>query len=90
MQVKPFGVLTSHEKTTFVDCPTEGGCKFHDGELKSVNWDYKYTCCDESSQNYDAARSLPGCTKGKHCSKHHTNYPYAAYNFYMAKQVTHV
>ena len=69
--------------------PTEGGCKFHGGELKSVGWDYKYTCCSKSSRNYDAARSLPGCTKGKHRSKHHTNYPYAAYYFYMAKQVTY-
>ena len=69
--------------------PTEGSCKFHGGELKDVSWwECKYTCCGKSSRNYDAACSLPGCTKGKHRSKHHTDYPYAAYNFYMAKQVS--
>ena len=97
MQVSPHNPLLRTRSNHFaITCksqrklvPTEGGCKFHGGELKGVGWDYKYTCCDESSQNYDAARSLPGCTKGKHRSKHHTDYPYAAYYFYMAKQVTY-
>ena len=50
-------------------------------------WTYKYTCCGKTSRDYEPARNLPGCTKGKHRSKHHTDYPYPAYYFYMNELV---
>jgi len=69
----------------------EGICRYHASRLQSAgSWTYKYTCCGKTSRDYDSARSLPGCTKGKHRSKHHTEYPYAAYYFYMNKLVRSV
>ena len=65
----------------------EGSCHYHNGALKGMGWDYKYTCCDKKSRNYDAAKTIPGCTKGKHRSQHHTDYGYSAYIFYMQNQV---
>ena len=65
----------------------EGSCHYHNGTLKGMGWDYKYTCCDKKSRNYDAAKTIPGCVKGKHRSQHHTDYGYSAYIFYMQNQV---
>ncbi len=71
-------------------CSTEGSCKYHGGKLGGAGWEYKYSCCNKSTRNYERAKTLPGCTKGKHRSKHHMDYPYAAYNFYMHALVSRV
>ena len=62
---------------------SEGGCKYHSGGLTSEDWADVYSCCNEGSDSIESARDLPGCTSGKHRSKHHTEYFYAAYYFYM-------
>ena len=65
----------------------EGGCKYHSRELHGAGWNFTYSCCGKSSNSYDSAKLLAGCTKGKHCSKHHTDYVYSTYFFYMIEQV---
>ena len=75
---------------TCVQCSAEykesengkGSCKYHTHKLKGWNR-YTYGCCDASSSNYEAAKSLTGCTKGKHRSEHHEEYSYSAYFSYM-------
>ena len=53
---------------------------FHCAFLKYL---YSFKCCNQESRNYDSANLLPGCKKGKHCSEHHENYPYAAYTTFI-------
>ena len=48
---------------------------------------YSFRCCNQKSRNYDSANLIPGCKKGKHCSEHHENYPYAAYTTFMMDTV---
>ncbi|XP_064382526.1 uncharacterized protein LOC135331333 isoform X2 [Halichondria panicea] len=61
----------------------EGGCKHHTGTLKYGGWKATYTCCNASAGDQDKARTLLGCTKGKHRSQHHLDYPYSHYYFHM-------
>ena len=71
----------------FICSFAEGSCHYHSGVLKGAGWSYEYTCCSKSSEDYNAAKTIAGCTKGKHCSQHHTKYQYSAYVFYMQDQV---
>ena len=48
---------------------------------------HRFKCCNQKSQNCDAAKLIPGCKKGKHCSEHHENYTYAAYTTFMMDTV---
>lgn len=88
MRANEVHALSLTPRILYFFTPTEGGCKYHAGKLRGVGWDYKYTCCSRGSRNYDGARAIFGCTKGKHRSKHHTDYPYAAYNFFMIEQAS--
>lgn len=58
----------------------EGYCKYHNG---TINY-YKnnLSCCNKRANNGDL-QSVPGCTKGKHHSKHHIKYFYTMYSVYM-------
>lgn len=49
--------------------------------------EFKYSCCEAGCANYEAAKLVRGCTKGKHHSQHHTDYHYSSYVFYMQEQV---
>ena len=42
---------------------------------------YSFRCCNQNAENHN------GCRKAKHCSKHHDNYPYAAYSTFMMDTV---
>ncbi|XP_019849719.1 PREDICTED: uncharacterized protein LOC109580698 [Amphimedon queenslandica] len=64
-----------------------GSCYYHSGMLRGVGWDFKYTCCGKSSKNFESAKFIAGCAKGKHRSVHHTEFTYANYIFYMQEQV---
>ncbi len=66
----------------------EGGCKHHTGTLKYGGWKATYRCCNASAGDQDKARTLLGCTKGKHRSQHHLDYPYSHYYFHMMDLVT--
>ncbi|XP_065920812.1 uncharacterized protein [Dysidea avara] len=66
---------------------TESYCKYHPSPLQSAGWDYIFRCCNQKSKDFDAAKLIPGCKKGKHCSEHHENYTYAAYTTFMADMV---
>ncbi|XP_065919557.1 uncharacterized protein [Dysidea avara] len=65
----------------------EGYCKYHPSPLQGAGWDYIFRCCNQKSRNFDAAKLIPGCKKGKHCSEHHENYTYAAYTTFMMDTV---
>ena len=65
----------------------EGCCFYHSGSLFGQGWKYKYSCCGKDSEDYDSAKAIEGCVKGKHRSKHHTDYHYSRYVFYMQEQV---
>ncbi|KAL5509484.1 hypothetical protein EMCRGX_G004871 [Ephydatia muelleri] len=61
-----------------------GLCKYHGGKLKPAgSWNYQYDCCKKGDRNYESSKRIPGCAKGKHSSKHHTDYPYESYFAYM-------
>lgn len=61
-----------------------GVCKYHGGRLKSAgSWSYQYECCKKGDRNYDSCKTIPGCTKGKHSSKHHAEYTYEKYFTFM-------
>ena len=46
-----------------------------------------YSCCNATASDRESAKLIPGCVKGKHRSKHHTDYVYANYFFYMSDLV---
>ena len=52
-------------------------------------YSYNFKCCGQNSMDYDAVIAIPGCKKGKHCSEHHENYPYAAYSAFILNTVSY-
>ena len=52
--------------------------------------DHSYKCCNQRTGNYDAAKLITGCVKGKHYSEHHEDYPYAAYSTFVMDTVSHI
>eukprot|EP01137_Pigoraptor_chileana_P034363 Opistho-2@26801 len=63
----------------------EGGCKFHSG-FPLVNYGKRdMTCCNKSIPEKEAFET--GCVLGRHTSKHHSRYSYAA--FYKFCQSLH-
>lgn len=80
---------------TCVQCTSEykesengdGSCKYHTSKLTGFHR-YTYGCCNASSSNYESAKALAGCSKGKHRKEHHDDYTYSAYYSYMSKVVS--
>ena len=56
--------------------------------VHSITCIHRFRCCNQKSRNFDAAKLIPGCKKGKHCSEHHENYTYAAYTTFMMDTVS--
>jgi len=44
-------------------------------------------CCYKKVKNNEPLQFATGCKKGKHCSEHHENYPYAAYTTFIKNEV---
>jgi hypothetical protein len=56
--------------------------------VKYGGWKCVYQCCNASAGDREKAKALVGCSKGKHRSKHHTDYTYANYFFHMSDLVS--
>ncbi len=48
----------------------------------------KLNCCGKSVEDKEHLQRVQGCAKGKHQSKHHTKYTYAARYIYMRDLVS--
>ena len=48
---------------------------------------HRFMCCYKKVKNNEPLQLANGCKKGKHCSEHHENYPYAAYTTFIKKEV---
>ena len=50
-----------------------------------------FSCCLGVARNENLANlEIPGCTRGRHCSRHHSDHPYANYFSYMESLVRNV
>ena len=59
-------------------------CIYHYGELRFVRENkYVLTCCQVPVRSKGMVWRVPGCTKGWHCPKQHTDYTYVGYYLYM-------
>lgn len=59
-------------------------CIYHPGELMFVA-EHKYvlSCCQVPVKKRQQAKKAPGCTKGRHCNSHHTQFTYLNYFVHM-------
>ena len=78
-------ISTNHASTFTIP---EGHCKYHPKSVKYGGWKCIYQCCNASAGDREKAKALVGCSKGKHRSKHHTDYTYANYFFHMSDLVS--
>ena len=69
----------------------DGCCKYHIGTLTYQDFKVKASCCNATTSRLEENLvKTKGCVKGKHHSKHHTEYYYMNYLRYMNKLVSNL
>lgn len=66
-------------------CTTaDESCLYHPGKLEVISSKKSvFTCCQVTVVDERFAKTIRGCTKGRHHSKHHRYYSYSNYFSYM-------